>query len=507
MSFSPVNESAFNDARLSKTFISPCSGMCSCCTAECVGTCEIGLAAVRGEEIVYPTNTGDNQIGSEKDNPLNYSIFNINGRCFGALGLPADNDISTIFNVDLTGTLGKENKVKLNVPFVLPALIKLMWKDYFAAAAMIGTVCVIGESSYEKDPEAEIKNGKLEKFNMLSDMLASFKRYYRGYGQIVVQCNADDDKLGLPDFALTQCGAEAIEFKFGQSAKGVQPAVRLNSLEEAIEQKRLGFIIHPDPDILERRTELRENALPQFWVYNRLPMWTEEYLMKRIADLRTLGMKNVYFKMAGYDKRDLERVIRLASDVCVDMITIDGSGGGSGYSPNRMMNEWGLPPVCIESVVNEICKNLVAEGKEIPFITIAGGITGEDQAYKALALGAPYVKGVGLCRATMAAAMVGKKVGELLDKGTIPKHLTRFGSTKEELFLELGEIKSLYGKTADHISLGAVGAYSYLKKMAFGVRHFAALNRKFALQYINKEDLIPLTEDARKLLNGTWCNW
>ena len=48
----------------------PCSGMCSFCTADCAGTCEIGLSAVLGKSIVYPTNTGNNQVAAEKDYPI-----------------------------------------------------------------------------------------------------------------------------------------------------------------------------------------------------------------------------------------------------------------------------------------------------------------------------------------------------------------------------------------------------------------------------------------------------
>ena len=76
-----------------------------------------------------------------------------------------------------------------------------------------------------------------------------------------------------------------------------------------------------------------------------------------------------------------------------------------------------------------------------------------------------------------------------------------------ELFLELGEVRSLYGEEADSMSLGAVGAYSYLRKMTFGVQHFATLNRKFDLALADRSDLIPLTQDARMLLKGTWFEW
>lgn len=504
MSFTPKNESAFNDTKLRSTKVTPCSGMCSLCTAECVGTCEVGLAAVLGKAAVYPTNTGNNQIASEKDTPLDYSIFNINGRCFGAQGAEEDGNQATIFNVKLEQVINGKNPVKLNVPLLLPAIIKLNWKDYFSAAAMIGTVCVIGEGSPSKDPDVQYKDGKIVRFEMLKKMLDAFNQYDRGYGQIVLQCNVEDNEQGLPEYALTKCGAKAIEIKFGQSAKGTQPAVRLGSLDKALDQKRKGLLVHPDPEDPVVAEAAKEGRAPVFWAYNRLPMWTEESLTERIRELRSLGMQNVYFKMAGYDCRDIERVLRIASSIEVDMVTFDGAGGGSGYSPNRMMNEWGLPAVCIENAIVKVCRQLEAEGKHIPFVAITGGFSSEDQVFKALALGAPFVKAVGLCRAAMAAAMVGDKVGKILGEGTVPQHLQKFGKTKEELFLELGELRSLYGKAADRIPLGAVGAYSYLKKIAFGLQHFSALNRKFDIALLGSEDLIPLTEEARRLIHGSW---
>lgn len=90
--------------------------MCSFCTADCPGTCEIGLSAVLGAQSVYPTTTGNNQIASEKDYPLDYSHFNINGRVFGAQGVPAGTDQAAIFNVRLERTLGRRHPVKIALP-------------------------------------------------------------------------------------------------------------------------------------------------------------------------------------------------------------------------------------------------------------------------------------------------------------------------------------------------------------------------------------------------------
>lgn len=507
MSYVNNNESAFNDSNTRSDRITPCSGMCSLCMEGCPGTCEIGLSSVLGKAMVYPTNTGTNQIASEKDLPVDWSVFNINGRCFGASGIEEDADKATIFNVGTERVVGKRHPIRLAVPFMLPALIKLNWKDYFAGAAIAGTICVIGEGSPSKDPDLRLENGRIVKFEKLKEMFGAFYKYYRGYGTIAVQCNIEDDMMGLPEYAIRECGAEAIEIKFGQSAKGTQPANRLKSIDEAIAKKREGFIVYPDPDDENVRAAAEKNAAPLFWTYARLPMWTEESLAARIGELRDMGLKNVFFKSAGFDVHDMERLIRIASDLEIDMITFDGAGGGSGYSPDKMMNEFGLPAVCIESAVIPVCKELEAEGKYIPAITITGGFSTEDQAYKALAFGAPYITAVGLCRSAMAAAMVGKTVGDMVDAGKVPAHLRKYGTTNEELFLELGEVRSLYGEKAEGMSMGAVGTYSYLRKMTFGIQHFAALNRKFDIALADKSDLVPLTADARMLMKGTWFDY
>ena len=72
MAYSPKLSSAFNDTYLRSNHISPQSGMCSFCTEECDGTCEIALASVLGKQTVYPTNTGNNQVASEKDYPIDF---------------------------------------------------------------------------------------------------------------------------------------------------------------------------------------------------------------------------------------------------------------------------------------------------------------------------------------------------------------------------------------------------------------------------------------------------
>lgn len=105
----------------------------------------------------------------------------------------------------------------------------------------------------------------------------------------------------------------------------------------------------------------------------------------------------------------------------------------------------------------------------------------------------------------MAAAMVGRHLGERIQKGDLPKEYARFGSTVEELFADLRLLKGLYGDEAARFSPGAIGVFSYLNRVAVGLRQMMALNRVFSLEHISRADLIPLTEQAARVSGLPTC--
>ena len=500
MSYSPNLSSPFTGGKNKSETTCSTSGMCSMCTRDCPGTCEIALSAVLGAQTVYPITTGENQIASEKNYPVDYSHFNINGRVFGARGIAEDMEQATVFNVDLSTSYGTRNQIDMDLPLILPALIKLNWKDYFAGAAMAGISCVIGEHARNNDPEHVIKNGHVVDFPLLASIRKSYEPYYRGKGQMILQCNPDDDLMGVPQIALQKYGFDAIEIKFGQSAKGVQPVIKVKDMETALKKKARGNLVHPDPEDPAVQKAYENGVCPNFYTYGRLPMWTEEKISEHIELLRSMGAKNIYFKMAGYDPADLERVLRMASANGVDMVTFDGAGGGSGYSPSKMMNEWSYPAIMLENQVVRLAKKLRRENLPLPAITITGGFASEDQVFKALAFGDGLVTGVGLCRASMAAAMTGEKIGNEIKNGTVRPLFQKYGSTVEEIFGDLPDLCAIYGTEARSYPTGAIGVFSYLRKIGFGIAHFSALNRKFNLSLLDRSDLIPLTSDAENLL-------
>ena len=60
---------------------------------------------------------------------------------------------------------------------------------------------------------------------------------------------------------------------------------------------------------------------------------------------------------------------------------------------------------------------------------MTGGFASEDQVFKGLAYGDGYVKAIGLCRSSMAAAMTAKTVGEQIRAGNVPERFKAYGTT------------------------------------------------------------------------------
>ena len=181
------------------------------------------------------------------------------------------------------------------------------------------------------------------------------------------------------------------------------------------------------------------------------------------------------------------------------MLTIDGAGGGTGMSPWRMMNEWGVPVVEILSLTYQYAKALDEKGEYVPPIAIAGGFTFEDQIIKGLALGAPYFKMIGMARSPLAAAMVGKTIGKRIDESNVPVYVERFGSSKEEVFVTGPELRHRYGKDFDKIPTGAIGLYTYYERLAQGMRQLMCGARKFTLDHITRDDIASLTKESASI--------
>ena len=503
MSYSKVNASAATMSR-NRVTAAPGSGICVTCLDGCPGPCEVGRSALRGREILYPQPFARITAGSEKDYPVDFSHFNIQGTCVGAVGVAADSDQATFPAVDISTTLGAAEKISLRLPYFTGALgstdiARIHWESMATAAAIAGTLVVVGENVCGMDPEAEIRNGRIVRSPEMERRVKTFQKWFDGYGGIVVQYNVEDGRLGVPEYAVEKLGVKIIEPKWGQGAKDIGGEVKLSTLERALQLKSRGYIVLPDPEDPVIQEAFKQGDFKEFERHSRLGMVTEEGFHKEIERLKRIGTKHISLKTGAYRAADLARAVKYASDAKIDLLTVDGAGGGTGMSPWRMMNEWGIPTVYLESLLYQCLKKLEHKGAFIPSCAMAGGLALEDHIFKAFALASPYIKAICLGRASMTAAMVGNTIGEMIKKGKVPPDIAKYGTDIEHVFILAAKLKDKFGKDFQKIPAGAIGMITYFDRLNAGLQQFMAGARKFALKYITREDLLALTRESAEV--------
>ena len=502
MSYTKLNRSA---ATLTKNrtegSISPFSGMCVTCVDGCIGMCEIGKSAYRGHEVLYPQPFGIITAASEKEYPVDLSDFTILGTAAGAYGVEADSDKATFPKVNIETAIGHDKGIKLKHPFVISGMgstnvAKQNWEGLAGGAAISGVILTIGENVCGMDDESVIENGRIVRSVDMENRVKFYRDWQDGYGTVVVQANVEDTRLGTQEYAIEKLGIDTVELKWGQGAKDIGGEVKIKRLSKAQELQRRGYIVLPNPEDPDVIKAFEKGSFKEFERHSRLGMVEEESFMQRVEELRKLGAKYIFLKTGAYRPADLARAVKYASQAKLDLLTVDGAGGGTGMSPWRMMNEWGVPSVELWSLTYEYCKKLDDKGEFVPDIAFGGGITFEDQIYKALAIGAPYAKLVGMARGPMAAAMVGKTIGKRIDEDQIPVYVERFGSSREEIFVTATKLKKQFGDRFENLHSGALGVHGYFSRLAQGLKQFMAGSRKFELSYITRDDIACLTREA-----------
>ena len=502
--YSRVNSSA---ATLTKNrtedSITPASGMCVTCVDGCIGMCEIGKSAYRGHEVIYPQPFGVITTASEKKYPVDYSDFNIMGTAVGAHGIEADSDKALFPSVNLEVNIGHDKKIKFRYPWIIPGIgstnvAKNNWEGLAIGSALSGTGLTIGENVGGMDMESTIVNGKITDTVDLKNRVKLYKDHQKdGYGAIIVQANVEDTRLGVQEYAINKLGVEIVELKWGQGAKNIGGEVKINDLKKAQELHKRGYIVLPNPTDPNVIKSFERGSFKEFERHSRVGMVAEETFAQRVEELRKAGAKYVFLKTGAYAPADLARAILYASKYKIDMLTVDGAGGGTGMSPWRMMNEWGVPPVELHSLLFQYAKRLNDAKKYVPPLVLAGGFTFEDQIFKGLSIGAPFVKMIGMARSPIAAAMVGKTIGRSIDDGQVPVYVERFGTTRDEVFVTAAHLrKELGDKEFEKLPTGALGLYTYYERLAQGLRQLMTGARKFSLEYITRNDIASLTKQG-----------
>ena len=506
-----------NANEVSQTFnrsrdVAPSSGICTRCIDGCKGNCEIFKASFRGREVIYPGPYGTLTAGGDKDYPVDYSHLNIHGYALGASGLPKgqlgspDNTLFTMVNT--LAQYGRKNKVKMLLPVFTGALgstdvARRNWEHFAAGAAIAGITIVCGENVCGIDPGLELDlKGKIVESPEMRRRVETWRKWHEGYGDLIVQMNVEDTRFGVAEYVIGKLGVECVELKWGQGAKCIGGEIKVDTIERALELQRRGYLITPDPSSEAVQASFRDGAIKQFERHSRLGFIDQEGFMAEVERLRQLGARRVTLKTGAYPMRELAMAIRWASDAELDLLTIDGAGGGTGMSPWRMMAEWGIPTFYLQAMAQQLCSRLATRGRFVPDLAMAGGLSTEDHIFKVLAMGAPFVKAVCMGRALMIPGMVGKNIGIWASDGdgSLPKTVSDYGSKVEEIFVCYEDLVAKYGAAkVKEMPTGAIGIYTFADKLKVGLQQMMAGSRNFSLATIGRHHIFSLTKEAAEV--------
>ncbi len=504
------------------------SGLCTLCRADCKGKCETWLSSLRGRKLLYPRDFGAVTAGSRNvsHTDVTYNSLRIQGYSYGSHGIPkglSNSPDDCIFpNVSLETSFGTKFKTKARIPIMTGALGSTFiaakyWDSFAIGAALVGFPIVVGENVVGVDKEAEIKNGKILKAPELERRVETFLKFYDGYGAIIVQMNVEDTRNGVAEYLIEKYGDKVIiELKWGQGAKDIGGEIQVTSLDYALFLKKRGYVVDPDPTVPEVQEAFNHRSIRSFARHSRLGDTdvdssddVEERFMKNVEKLRKLGFKRITLKTGSYGMEALAMSLKYATEAGLDLLTIDGSGGGTGMSPWNMMETWGVPSIHLHAKAYEYAQILEQKGKRVVDLSFAGGLAREDHIFKALALGAPYCKLICMGRAVMIPGFLGANIEGVINPDVkqkvngnwdaLPPSVSQFGAVPEEIFSGYYDVKKKVGSSnIKEIPLGAIAIWTLADKLGAGLQQLLAGARKFSLSEVSREELFSANRETEK---------
>lgn len=503
------------------------SGLCTLCRSDCQGKCETWLGSLIGRDALYPRDFGTVTAGSGNTTAVGvcYNALRVQGYPYGAWGADKKQAKAgdTLFtDVNLETAFGAKQKTVCRYPFMTGALGSTFiaakyWDSFATGCALCGIPIVIGENVVGVDRQSELKNGRIQKAPELERRIDTYLRHYNGYGAIIIQMNVEDTRNGVAEYIAEKYGDKVvIELKWGQGAKDIGGEIQVSNLEYARFLKERGYLVDPDPTTPEAEAAFNARGISHFARHSRLGYTCygrSDQVMKdfmtQVAYLRKVGFKRISLKTGAYGMEALAMAMRLATDAKLDLLTIDGAGGGTGMSPWDMMETWGVPSILLHAKAYEYASLLASRGKKVVDLSFGGGLAKPSQLFKALALGAPYTKLICLGRSMMIPGFLGSNIEGALypdrrekvhghwDK--LPKTVSEIGTTPESIFAGYHAVESLVGKDGmKDIPFGAIAMWTSVDRLACGLQQLMAGARRFALSEISRCDIASANRETER---------
>jgi len=487
----------------------PPIGLCNRCIDGCEGNCDVFRATFRGPEVIRRRPLSHIGIEVVKNYPPDYSHLCILGDTSAAAlsaESPPVSKTRVFAAVDVHTEYGWDRKVKMSAPVFTGALgpteiVRKYWEHFAVGAAISGVAIVCGEDVCGGDPQLQLgPGGKIRSAPDLDRRLETYRRYYRGLGEILVQMNAEDARLGLAEYLLDEHGLDTIELPWARCLHGDASQIKASTLEQAQQWKKRGYVVMPDPSDPVIQSAFHHGAIQQFERHSRLGFLDEEGFLAECDRLRRLGFQRITLKTIAHSPSELALALRWGSEAKIDLLTIDGAPGAAGTSPCRIMDRRGMPTLDLQAAAVECSRRLAAKGGRVPDLAFAGDFSTEDQIFKTLALGSPLVKAVCMDRALLIPGLVGKNLAHWTNNGRLPETVSVYGQTPEQIFLCWEEVARIVGRDEmGRIPLGALGVYCYVQKLSTGLGQLMAGARCPTLSAISRRQLTSLSRECAEL--------
>lgn len=382
--------------------------------------------------------------------------------------------------IDTTAVYGHLHPVRLRMPIITDVfgssgIARKHWHGLAAGAAVSGIALVVGENACGLDHGLELDgHGRVARSPELEQLVKLYQEWKEQYGDLIVQINVENTRLGLAEYAVRELGVETIELKWGQAARCIGGEIKIRDLDCALQWRRRGLIVIPDPEDPAIQAAFRAGAIREFERHCRPGFIDEEKFRRNVEHLRQVGAKRVALKTGAGDPRELALAIKWASKARVDLLTIDGAGSGSVMGSAETGQEGCVPTFSLQGMACNFAKKLAARGERIPHLAMAGGFSTEDQLFKVLAQGSPYFRAV-------------------------------FTSWSRMMSDSVEGLSTKYGKTSvDRMPPGTLDIYTHLEKLRSGLTRLMAGARSSRLDMLKRDHVRPSTEDASRL-SGIPC--
>ena len=151
-------------------------------------------------------------------------------------------------------------------------------------------------------------------------------------------------------------------------------------------------------------------------------------------------------------------------------------------------------------MTHRLAARRAAAGKPVVDIAVGGGLARPSQIFKALALGAPYVRAVCMSRVFMVPAFLGCNIEGVLRPerraevngswDSLPKSVSDIGQTPEDIFAGYDALRERLGSDEmRRVPFGAIAMWTLCDRLGAGLQLHMGGARKFAVDLIGRDDI------------------